>query len=70
MVEAISKKLKGLSFEDLASALKEDEELRGALIKHIAKEHSDDYLGEVNINARVLKGLSARVISSNKEWQE
>ncbi|HJK89865.1 MAG TPA: hypothetical protein RMG95_11660 [Polyangiaceae bacterium LLY-WYZ-15_(1-7)] len=70
MVEALSKKLKGLSFEDLAEVIAEDREFREALIKHIAKDHAEDYLGEVNVNARVLAGLSARVVSSNKEWQE
>ena len=70
MVLIGSKKLAGLSFEDLTKVLDEDKEIRAALIRHLAKDHAEDFLTHVNVNAKVLSNLSARVVSSAKEWQE
>lgn len=63
-------KFKGINLDDLTDAISKDPELRAALVRHIAKNHAEDYLSEVNINARAFSGVSARFISSNKEWQE
>jgi len=70
MVEAANRPLGKLNFDDLVDELKHNTELRKALIKHLAKEHSREYLAHVNINAGLLHDLSARFVASDKEWQE
>ncbi len=70
MVEAANKVVSKFNFDELTAELGHNAELRQALIAHLAKDHAREYLAQVNINAGLLHDISARFISSAKEWQE
>ena len=70
MVLVGSKKLKGISFEEITALIDEDREFREAMIRLLARDHAEDYLKQVNLNVGALSELSARVVSSAKEWQD
>jgi hypothetical protein len=70
MVEKANSKLGNLTFEEIASELSNNEQLRAAVLKHLAKDHAKEFLSLINVNAGLLHQMSAKFIASDKEWQE